>query len=282
MAKRESIKVFDLENSYGGGGGGSYFVPGLYRVESSLYVMYDFNGHAKVPAACLRQELQPLNSARENAGEVKTQYWPAGNDVEIRNKGKEIALTENSQQETLWRLSDLCVYLDCLKKAEFDVDALIDDNDITALTGLVAEFGMIKDPKEDLPLRPGAPAPDPKKKNFGPKQIVVVTSVPAAPASKGKAKPGSKKEAPKEQAEAKDFAGAMREYLKSTVLKDKEEEGISVMQARVKLRNWVPKEFPDGDDAKAVMEIYKDEKQLSAVLKPLGWIIDGEDLAYGG
>lgn len=289
MEKRKPVRVFDLEGSYAGGGG-TYFAAGLYKVMKSLYVKYDFNGKGK-ENVCLCQDLQPLNAAREDAGDSKTQYWPIGlsSEVDIVNKGKEIVLT--GERETIWKLSDFYVYMDQLKKAGYDVDGLIDDNDITALTGLVAEFGMVPDPKDKLDDRRTLSEEEKKKaeekKKFGPKTIIVVTAIPASKGGKPESKKSdSKKKGADDDSGSKgssDYSTAITEFLAKSVLNDKaKEDGVERLQVRVKLNNWVNKEYSDVDDAKAVKEIYNDAAKMKSITAAMEWALDGDKYIFAG
>src|ERR1017187_2664791 len=119
MAK---LKIFSRD-SYAGGG--TYFNNGTYRIDEARFVKFDFNGTAPGKdgggIATLCCELQPLDKDGGEAGEVSVQHWSVGgDDVEILDKGKSIQLT--GTYSTIWKLSDLAVFIDYLGKAGFDLD----------------------------------------------------------------------------------------------------------------------------------------------------------------
>lgn len=140
VAEQDRVKIYNLGESYGGGGGGA-FPNGRYRIEEASFVMFDFNGKAKKPAACLCCSLQPLDEDNNEAGDIKVQYWSIGDDVKPVDKGKAIILT--GTHDKIWNMSDFYQFMQYLGKAGIDMDAIEEENDISLIAGKVGDFGKV-------------------------------------------------------------------------------------------------------------------------------------------
>lgn len=274
MAK-ELLRLFNPE-SYGGGG--SYFTDGTYRVNEARFVKFDFQGAMAGKdgsgIACLALKLQQLDKDGGDVGDELIQYWGTGDDVVIEGKGHSIAL--DGQYQTLWALCDYALFIEYLGKAGYDRDAMAEENDIAVLDGQVMEFGKIPHPR-NKPGDEGKEGKDGKKK--GPKQLIVVTSIPdAKPAGKkGAAAPAKKAgaAAPKKNADA-DAQDMLGKYLAEVVLVTKNEaKGIEKLQARMGIGRFVQANGGDADVVKAVTTAFNDAAVLDPILESAGWVTKG-------
>jgi hypothetical protein len=294
--QRAPIDIFDTEASYGGGG--TYFADGLYRIESSRFGYFDFKKPGN-EALCLILAVQPLDAKGADEGELQVQYWPIG-DTDKQGtrtvepctpvKGEkglyaQIRLTEANTHDKLFAFSDFAIFMQHLKKAEYDMDAA--GNDITALDGLVAEFGkVVKAAKKQSAVaiaeegdKGGAPAQ--------PKEVIVITSIPRVPAkgqAKGtplaankvidvKAEKVPDKPAGKGKAKELDPEQIVADYLVENALTEENEaDGTPFLIHRMALSKYVSKDLAlPAEAVRAVMAIFNDEAQLGAILTAAGW-----------
>src|SRR5216684_988284 len=192
--KRDPIDVFNIEESYGGG---QVFADGLYRIETSRFGFFDFLKPGN-EALCMIQVLQSLDAKGNDQGDAIVQYWPVGDKdrdgtVTVEPctpvKGEkglyaQIRLTEANTHDKLFQFSDFAIYMQHLKKAGYDMDAA--GNDITSLDGTVTELGRtIKPEKKRSAIAIAEEGDDPNTRPKGPREVIVVTSIPKA-AAKGR------------------------------------------------------------------------------------------------
>lgn len=276
MAKK-LIRVF-AQDTYSGGG--TFFNDGLYRIEKSQFVKYDFNGSAKGKdgdgLVCLALSLQPVDKDGKDAGEPAVQYWSVGDEFSIEDKGKSIQST--GQYETIWKLCDFAVFVEHLGKAGFDRDAMEDENDISVLAGQIMEFGKVPSPRTQQ--TPKDDDEGGKKKNF-PKQVVVVTDAnPLKGKETGKVKGKAAAAAVGGKSKGSDdHEDILQAYLAEKVLVEKNEaDGVDKLSARMGIRKYVEGKGGDADTVKAVSALFNDDKVLKAILQSADWTINGNSI----
>lgn len=286
MAK--GIKIFNLTDSYGGGG--TIFEDGVYRVEKSLFTMFDFGGSFPGKdgdgACCLMWKLQPVDAKTHKPldKEPVVQYWGAGDETQPLNKGKEIGLREDATHDVIWRGSDFYKFMEQLQKAKFDMDKYEDEGDVSIFEGMVFEMGKIpdtyqKEPKAGKDLD-GEKGKDKERK--GPRLIVIVTGVPkqqAASKSKTAAEEAEEKPAKKKPAADSDEPEDLVEnFLVKSILTDDNEDGIEKIVARAQLNKAITKSH-DAEKAKECIQYWN--KNLAAVLKAHGWELEDDTIKKG-
>jgi len=277
------LKIFSPETFSGGTGG--LFSPGAYVIKDAKFVKFDFAG--KVPGkggdglVCLCCKIQGLDKDGNEVGEELTQYYSVGDDFDIVDKGKSIEAT--GQYETIWKLSDYAIFVEMAGKAGFDRDKFDDENDITVLEGVVADWARIASPREGTRKVKGE---DGKVKEY-PNEITVMTKVHQAPDKKGTAK-GKDKPAATSKANGSAAAAAtngsaqdpeevVQAFLAKKVLLDKNAGGIDKLQARMNLNSYVQKEL--GGDADMVQKVAKCfNSKLEDFLTSAGWGLKGQDI----
>lgn len=284
------VNVFDLEASYAGGG--SFFSKGRYKFESVYYCEFDFNGKAKpgeeAPALCI--ELQGLDADGDAVGESKPQFWPIrGEGVELANpikgqKGSYASLKLTGKFDTLMKGGEFYVFMENLRKAEFDMDS--NDNDITVLNGLDCNMDTIPDPYDSGKAKETDTTKDggKKKKDYGPRQIPVVVEITDA-------KPAGKKKAGKADAEEKpaagkgkdkkskdlDANGLLLKYIEDEMDGAKEKEETTRPLMRMELGKWITGTMDlDAEKAREVQALVNDDDELAAALKSFGWKLKGK------
>lgn len=289
------LKLFSKESF---AGGGEFFKDGLYKVEKSLFVMYDFNGKVKGKDGdgliCLALKLQPVDKDHKDSGDAVMQYWSIGTeDATIENKGKGIALT--GDYTTLWKLSDYSVFVEYWAKNGGDQDALEDENDISVLAGNVFEFGKVDSPRTSR-AKDDDKDDDKKDAKKGPNKIVIVTD--AVPKGGGKSSSSSKSDKDKDtksdkkedakksdkdskksgSSDSEECEEIIKEYLAKKVFVKKNEEGIEMLPARMGLNAFVQKEKKgDTDLVKAVSKTWSDDLVQNCA-ESVGWELDGDVL----
>lgn len=297
---REPLNIFDVDGAYAAGG---FFADGLYRIEQARFTYYDFNQPGK-PRLCMSLALQAIVDGKDT-GDVKMQYWGVMDQDKEGNKTVEpcstvkgekgfwsqIRLTENNKHDKLFGYSDFAIFMTNLKKVgKFDMDAA--GNDITSLDGITAEFGKVADtskPKvktavEEAEMTDEEKAAEKKKSDRGPREIIVVVDIPTKGKTDKKDK-ADKKEEKSEKTPAKSKKGSdedtaeeiILEFLKEGVLTSDNEEGTPLFTHKMAMGTFLrkTKKF-DADRTEAVMEVFNDSKQLSAILTSEGWELDGK------
>src|SRR6266851_1565988 len=300
--KRDPIDVFNIEESYGGG---QIFADGVYRIETSRFGFFDFLKPGN-EALCLIQTMQSLDARGNDQGEPIVQYWPVGDKdrdgtVTVEPctpvKGEkglyaQIRLTEANTHDRLFQFSDFAIYMQHLKKAGYDMDAA--GNDVTNLDGLVAEFGRtVKPEKKRSAIAIAEEGDDPNAKPKGPREVIVVTSIPKAPA---KGKPLAAKDSltskvidvkatqvtvsgktnskPKKQDDPETIV--VNYLVENALTEDNEAEGTPFLIHRMALSKYASKDLAlPAETVREVMAIYNDEAQLGAILTAAGWEKDG-------
>lgn len=289
MAKgNDYVNVFDLEGSYAGGG--EFFKDGRYGVVESFYAMFDFMGKAKkgeeATALCL--ELQPKDEDGEDVGKPVIQWWPIrGDGVELANpikgkKGAFASLILTGDYDTLMRGGEFYVFMDHLRKAEFDMDSY--DNDITVFEGQDWLMGKTPDTYEK------AGGDDKKKKA---RMIVVVTDANAGGAKKSRSAKGSggspspkndagSKKASKSKVKPEDMDAEqlLSKYIEDELAGAKNPEETTRPILRMDIGKWItgPLDLA-AEQARAVQKLVNDDNALTAALKQFGWTMEDKTIS---
>ncbi len=274
------LKIFSPE-TYSGGGGNSIFSPGTYTVKEARFVKYDFSGKFVGKGGdgivCLCCKIQQLDKDGSEVGEVLTQYYGVGDDFEITDKGKSIEAT--GDYGTIWKLCDFGIFIEAAGKAGFDRDKFEDENDISALEGVTADWARVKSPREGTRK---VTAKDGTIKEY-PNEITLMVKVHAdakKATAKGKDKPAAKVNGAAVAAangSAQDPEEIVQAFLAKKILTDKNAGGIDKLQARMNLNSYVQKEL--GGDAELVQKVAKCfNSKLEDFLQGAGWGLKGQDI----
>ncbi len=290
----KGINPFNLKDSYGGGG--SVFPPGVYKVLKSIHTMFDFNGTKKGKdgegICCLMWKVQAVDPKTHKAlegVEPIVQYWGAGDETKIRNKGKEIEMREDATHEVIWKGSDYFKLFESLGKADppFDMDKYEDEPDVTVFEGMVFEMTRIQDPYEL----------DKAKKNKGrdidegdkdkkklPREITIVTGCPKAKGGgSSKEEKEEKPAASKKDDKKKDSSSSnepedlVENYLRKVVFVEDNESGIETVVARSGLNRTITKSH-DAETAKACILHWNKKGILDSLCTAYGWELDGDNI----
>lgn len=273
MADKEFLKIFAAE-TYGGGEGA--FPDGRYRIEKARWANYDFRGKAPgkdgTGVLTLAMELQPLSKNGEEEGDPKSQYWGFGNDEFAgHNKGKSLSYI-GDKSPRIWDKSDVGVFMVHLLKAEgFDADQFESENDVSLLDGMVADFSKVPSPR--------TPKAGAAEKKF-PDQVAVIVSIVKAKKAAGKAKkdeaaadekPAGKGKAASDDNDPADVIG---EWLGTTL-----QPGAEALVTRIAFKKFLAGKFSDEDVRDGIFTYYKDSAKLKAILKAVGWKLEGDVFA---
>lgn len=282
----KAINFFDIENSYSKGQG--IFPDGPCRIESARFGTFDF-GQPGNDAVCMILQGQPLNSDGSDNGDPRVQYYPVGNGIELlspvpKEKGlySQIGIAADSEYDKLFGLSDFAIFMEHLKKANYDMDGA--ENDITVLDGMLCEVGKFTKPeykaKTVKDTGKGIEKPD-----RGPRQVVVVTELLDAASfgknGKGKATGPTKKVEPiaKGKAAAKEVGDDPEEIIMAYCEAELTDERLNepALNFKIGVAEFAKKKLgKDADIARAAQAVFKDS--FAAVLASRGWETKGNKL----